>query len=182
MGQPKLSINLSNEERLGSKALKAAFLSELSHIVIVTRASDSLEWLPSEYADENALKKSQVIVCNEADLGISNSLRSGLGAAELLDADAVLVVLADQPFINAEMINKLINEYSKNPAHDYIASGDAGRKKPPILWSRSMFPKLATLSGDEGARHGILVDEPLSYRFMDADTLEDLERIKSVQE
>ncbi|WP_162463180.1 nucleotidyltransferase family protein [Paenibacillus psychroresistens] len=189
MGQPKLSIKLSNEERLGSKALKAAFLSELYHIIIVARASDNLEWLPAEYEEESLLKRSQVLICEEADFGISYSLRFGLGTAKLLKADAIVVMLADQPFITSEMINKLIGEFYKNPAVDYIASGDAGRKKPPILWNRSLFPRLAILGGDEGARsillstdyYGIVVDESLGYRFLDADTLEDLEKIKSVQ-
>jgi molybdenum cofactor cytidylyltransferase len=190
MGRPKLSIKLLNEERLGSKALKTAFLSELNHIVVVTSSTDSLEWLPSECADENSLNRSQVLVCNEADLGISYSLRYGLEAARLLEADAVVVILADQPFITTEMINRLIHEYTRNPALDYIASGDAGRKKPPILWSRSVFPRLADLVGDQGARsilassdcHGLVVEEPLGYRFLDADTLEDVEKIRSVQE
>jgi molybdenum cofactor cytidylyltransferase len=190
MGQPKLSIKLPNEERLGSKALKMAFLSALNHIIIVTRASDNLEWLPLECSEDISLKRSQVIVCEEADQGMSYSLRFGLEAARLLRPDAVVVILADQPFITAEMINRLIGEYKKNLDLDYIASGNAGHKKPPILWSRSMFSRLALLDGDEGARsilaspeyRGLVIDEPLTFRFFDADTLEDIEKIVSIQE
>jgi CTP:molybdopterin cytidylyltransferase MocA len=53
-----------------------------------------------------------------------------------------------------------------------------------------MFSRLALLNGDEGARsilaspeyRGLAIDEPLTFRFLDADTLEDIEKIMSIQE
>jgi molybdenum cofactor cytidylyltransferase len=184
MGQPKLSITLLKNEKLGSLALREAYHSKLNRILLITRCEDSLAWLPEEY-DERT-NRCERVVCDAADQGISYSLRSGIEAAQTKGADAVVVMLADQPFISAMMIDRMIAAYEQQPELQYVASGDRGIKKPPILWARSMFPVLFQLQGDEGARsilsspdyRGIKVDEPLAYRFQDADTLEDIISIK----
>jgi molybdenum cofactor cytidylyltransferase len=185
MGRPKLSIELWKGEKLGGLAMKQAYLSNLNAIVVVTRPVDTLGWLSQVYFARDQLKRCLKVVCEEADQGMAYSLRCGLDSAQLLGADGVVVMLADQPLISVEMINRLIDEFAGNPQLDYVASGDGLRKKPPVLWSKSMFGKLKLLEGDEGARsildsseyEGIIVGEPLSYRFLDVDTLEDVERI-----
>jgi molybdenum cofactor cytidylyltransferase len=186
MGQPKLSITLHKNERLGAMALREAYHSKLSRILLVTRGVDSLAWLPEEYYVNKRINRSEHVVCHAADQGISYSLRSGIEAAQTEGADAVIVMLADQPFISAMMIDRMIAAYEQQPELQYVASGDSGIKKPPILWARSMFPVLFQLQGDEGARfilaspdyRGIVVEEALAYRFQDADTLEDIMNIK----
>jgi molybdenum cofactor cytidylyltransferase len=175
MGQPKLYIPLWNNEKLGGLALKQALFSDLDPIIIVTRAEDGLGWMPKEYFVEEFNGRCHKLVCKEAEQGMSYSLRCGLLAAQLLEANAVVVMLADQPLISYEMINRLIRTFKNNPLLDYVASGDENRKKPPILWGETMFEKLISLKGDEGARsllgsseyHGAVIDEPLKYRFMD---------------
>jgi molybdenum cofactor cytidylyltransferase len=185
MGRPKLSIELWKGEKLGGLAMKQAHLSNLNAIVVVTRPDDTLGWLSQEYFGQDQFKRCLKVMCEEADQGMAYSLRCGLDSAQLLEADGVVVMLADQPLISVEMINRLINEFAGNPQLDYVASGDGVRKKPPVLWSKSMFEKLKLLEGDEGARsilysldyEGLLVSEPINYRFLDVDTLEDVERI-----
>jgi molybdenum cofactor cytidylyltransferase len=182
MGRPKLSIKLWKGERLGGIALKRAIISDLDRIIIVTRDEDNLEWLPNECNDDGLLGKCQNVVCEEAAQGMAYSLRCGLAAAQALGATAVVVMLADQPFLTSGMINRLIEEYRKNPRLQFVASGDGRRKKPPILWEQSMFNLLMSLEGDEGARiflespdyKGLVIAEPLHDRFLDADTIEDI--------
>jgi molybdenum cofactor cytidylyltransferase len=186
MGQPKLSITLLKDEKLGALALREAYHSKLNRILLITRCDDSLAWLPGEYGMNERSNRCERVVCDAADQGMSYSLRSGIEAAETEGADAVVVMLADQPFISAMMINRMIAAYGQQPELQYVASGDRGINKPPILWARSMFPILSQLQGDEGARsillspdyRGIRVEEPLAYRFQDADTFEDIINIK----
>jgi molybdenum cofactor cytidylyltransferase len=186
MGQSKLSIKLWKDERLGSIALKQAIVSDLDRIIIVTKNEDNMDWLPNECIEDELGGRCQRVVCHEAAQGIAYSLRSGLAAAQALAATAVVVMLADQPFLTSGMINRLIEQYRKNPRLQFIASGDGKQKKPPILWEQSMFALIMSLKGDEGARfflespdyNGIAVAEPLHYRFLDADTVEDIEEIK----
>jgi molybdenum cofactor cytidylyltransferase len=186
MGQPKLSITLLKDEKLGALAVREAYHSKLNRILLITRREDSLAWLPVEYDMNERTNRCERVVCDAADQGISYSLRSGIEAAQTKGADAAVVMLADQPFISAMMIDRMIAAYEQQPELHYVASGDRGIKKPPILWARSMFPVLLQLQGDEGARsilsspdyRGIKVEEPLAYRFQDADTLEDIISIK----
>jgi molybdenum cofactor cytidylyltransferase len=185
MGSPKLSITLWKDEKLGGLALKQVLLSNLGSIIIVTQADDGLGWLPNEYFVGESIGRCHKVECMDAEQGMAYSLRCGLIAAHSLEANAVVVILADQPLISNEMINRLIEAYKNNPMLDYVASGDENRKKPPILWGQTMFEKLISLQGDEGARsllsssdyHGAIVDEPLKSRFMDVDTKEDVVRI-----
>jgi molybdenum cofactor cytidylyltransferase len=186
MGQPKLSIELRKGERLGGIALKVAFQSRLSKIIMVTRSGDNLEWLSGGLSEYESAGRCVRVISDAADRGMSYSLRCGLEAAAVYKADAAIVMLADQPFITLEMIDRLITAYTLNPELHYVASGDKGLKKPPILWSRTMFPVLAELRGDEGARSiynspdydGAVIEEVLAYRFQDADTLGDIAEMK----
>jgi CTP:molybdopterin cytidylyltransferase MocA len=83
------------------------------------------------------------------------------------------------------MINRLIEAYRSDPALDYVASGSVGgvEKEPPALFSSSLFPDIAGLEGDVGARmimassnyNGRVIREDAGFRFCDADTLEDVE-------
>jgi molybdenum cofactor cytidylyltransferase len=184
MGRPKLSIKLWRDERLGGVALKQAAASNLNRIVIVTKKEDCLDWLPAQCIRDD-MERCQSVVCQEADQGMAYSLRCGLAAAREWGSTAVIVLLADQPFVTSEMINRLIAEYRRNSQLHFVASGDGNRKKPPILWDQSMFELLNSLEGDEGARmflespdyQGVVVPEPLQYRFMDADTFDNIKEI-----
>lgn len=109
--------------------------------------------------------------------GMASSLRVGVEAAG--DADSILVVLADMPWIGAETIDRLIAE--AGPGRIVVPTRE-GRRGNPVLWDRSHFPRLLSLSGDVGARAIIAagtgdvkfvpVDDPGVLR--DADTPEAL--------
>ena len=84
--------------------------------------------------------------------GIASSLRAGLDAlTRLSKADAVLVVIGDQPDIEPAVVERLVAEYRKRhpqvviPKYRY-AWGN------PVLVDRSLWPRLMSLEGDEGAR------------------------------
>jgi len=116
--------------------------------------------------------------------GMAGSLNIGL--SNVSDhADAALIVLADQPFLKPETINCLIDEYrSKRP--EIVIPVYRGFRGNPVLLSRSVFPELASLTGDIGCRaifgnhtRGILkvpVDD--AGTLVDLDTKEDIHRIE----
>ena len=80
--------------------------------------------------------------------GMGTSLALGSQRAIGLDADALLVCLADMPFVTREHVEALLAVDA-----DVVATEAASVRSPPIAFARKLLPELATLTGDEGARH-----------------------------
>ncbi|WP_311764870.1 nucleotidyltransferase family protein [Paenibacillus agricola] len=185
MGRPKLTIPLGSRGVTGGLAIEQALqVEKLERIVVVSRVAGYPSWLNAS-EEPVYLQRCSFIEAKDADLGLAHSLRAGLSAAlHHSKPDAVLVMLADQPFIRAELLDQLIFEYQADRALDYVAAGDAGIGKPPVLLAASMFNALMKLQGDEGARKLLLkpgfrgkVVEAEARCFLDLDTPEDVEAI-----
>jgi molybdenum cofactor cytidylyltransferase len=179
---PKVSLKLSQEISLGSVALSELDRCELSPLVVVVRADDNLEWLPPSNGNRG---RRRTETCLTAHLGLSFSLRCGLNAVLPAQPDAVIVALADQPFVTAGLVNQLIETYENSPGLDYVASTHQGAGMPPALFSRALFPALQGLDGDRGAAgilrstdyKGVVIESESPHYFMDADTREDFSEI-----
>ncbi|CAB1369285.1 NTP transferase domain-containing protein [Denitratisoma oestradiolicum] len=82
--------------------------------------------------------------------GMASSLRAGLQALPR-DTEAVLVVLADMPWISAAHLDRLIATF--DPARPAILVPEReGRRGNPLLWPRAYFDEMSQLQGDVGAR------------------------------
>ncbi len=91
--------------------------------------------------------------------------RSLAEAAALIPAgwDAVVVALADMPFVQSETIDRLITLASRDAI---VRPRHAGQPGNPVLWGRSFFADLVNLRGDEGGRSLLRGREPT---FVDCD-------------
>jgi len=115
--------------------------------------------------------------------GLSTSVHAALGAVGT-ESDAALFLLADQPFVSAGFIDRLLDEY--------VARGKAivrpvfdGTPGNPVLFSARLFPELLRETGDRGGRdvvgrHAeevalVQIDDPLLC--LDVDSPEDYERL-----
>jgi molybdenum cofactor cytidylyltransferase len=182
MGVSKVSLQLSQEVSLGSVALSELDRCALSPLIVVVRADDDLKWLPP--AGERSTRRTET--CLTAHLGLSFSLRCGLNAILPMQPDAAIVALADQPFITASLVKRLIDTYERNPGLDYIASTHKGLAMPPALFSKEMFTVLQGLDGDKGAAgilrspdyKGMMLETDSAHCFMDADTEMDFGEIR----
>jgi len=76
-------------------------------------------------------------------------LRAGLRQAP--DADGVVVLLGDMPLISPGLIDRLIEAFEVGGA-SAVAPTHGGRRGNPVLLGRALFPHVARLSGDAGAR------------------------------
>ncbi|MDX6254848.1 MAG: molybdenum cofactor cytidylyltransferase [Frankiales bacterium] len=65
--------------------------------------------------------------------------------------DAVVVLLADQPFVTAAAVRLLIETW-RATGEPWLCAGYDGRRGHPHLFDGTWFPALATLDGDDGAR------------------------------
>lgn len=66
-------------------------------------------------------------------------------------ADALLIVLADQPLVTAAHLGSLIDAWSGDD-DEIVASRFDGVAGPPLLLPSDTFDELRSLSGDRGAR------------------------------
>lgn len=73
------------------------------------------------------------------------------------DADAILILLADQPFVTSDHLQALVDNWSGD-SDQIVATAYAGTSGPPVLFPRGTFESLAGLTGDRGAR-SLLTDE-----------------------
>jgi molybdenum cofactor cytidylyltransferase len=89
--------------------------------------------------------------------GMSTSLRAGLAAVHPA-ADAVVVALADQPTVGAEIVNALLERYRAGRASIVAPVYRGGVRGNPVLFDRALFDELRTVTGDEGGRSVIARD------------------------
>lgn len=104
------------------------------------------------------------------ELGLSRSLALGVGAAQRLGAAAMLVALADMPFVRADHVARLFA--AADGAGAIVASTSGAQPMPPALFAAGRFAELVNLSGDHGAR-ALLGDAALV--MTDADDLTDID-------
>jgi len=133
-----------------------------------------------------AFHKARVVVNDSYHEGMASSLRTGLSSLRA-DAAAVLVVLADQPFLKYETIDRLIDEYrQKKP--EIIVPTYNGFRGNPVLLDRSVFDEVAELTGDIGCRAIFqrhtreIVKVPVQDAgiLLDLDTPADIERLENL--
>lgn len=79
--------------------------------------------------------------------GQSHSLHLAVRAAQATAVRALLIVLADMPFVTSEHLEKM------GASHHLTASSDGRVPMPPALFPRALWPDLLSMRGDSGARH-----------------------------
>lgn len=85
--------------------------------------------------------------------GQSRSLRLGVEAAR--GSAALLIALADMPFVTRAHITRLLDTF----AGKTLASARDGQPMPPALFPRTTYDALAAVEGDAGGR-ALLRDAP----------------------
>lgn len=175
-GATKLLAQVDGTSLLGH-ALSAAQSACPGNVCLVVghRAADILREAPAR-AD---------IIAENADYhdGIGSSIACGVRACRA-SADAVVVMLADQPTINARHVRALIDAWS-GKADEIVVSTHAGTQAPPTLFGKGVFEELSTLSGDHGARR-VMQSDAYAIRtvafaepVIDIDTEDDLRKLTS---
>ncbi|MFQ6004266.1 MAG: NTP transferase domain-containing protein [Woeseia sp.] len=108
--------------------------------------------------------------------GMAGSIALGVGSIAHT-ADAILILMADQPLITAGHLRCLKDAWTNDP-DGVVASEYAGVRGPPVIFPARCFAGLTRLEGDSGAR-ALLSDFPVTGipfddAAVDIDTPEDL--------
>jgi molybdenum cofactor cytidylyltransferase len=101
---------------------------------------------------ETDLGDAGIIENPEWEEGIASSLRVGLDALTRLSrCERVVVVIGDQPELSSEVVSALLSSHLSSgkpvsiPKYRYSWGN-------PVVVERSLWPRLMSLEGDEGAR------------------------------
>ena len=111
--------------------------------------------------------------------GVSKSIIIGLGLVDS-QAQAVMIVLGDQPLINSRVIDSLIEEFYKGDK-GIVVPAYQGRRGHPVVFGMKYKEELLGLRGDVGARRIIeahawdTLEVPVNCKSIciDIDTMED---------
>jgi molybdenum cofactor cytidylyltransferase len=119
---------------------------------------------------------------------MNEAYRSGIGGSLALAArgvagvaDAILVLLADQPLITRDHLDELIATWQASPGR-IVATRYGDTMGPPAVFPGACAAELAELRGDRGAKSIIASADAVFVTFepaaADIDRADDLERIQ----
>jgi molybdenum cofactor cytidylyltransferase len=115
--------------------------------------------------------------------GMGSSIKAGLNyvVRKYSDTDAVIIMVCDQPAINATHLRKLTSAF-KETGSPIVASSYSGTSGVPALFSRSFFSNILMLKDEQGAKKIVeqFPDQVHKVEFpqgsIDLDTREDYDR------
>jgi molybdenum cofactor cytidylyltransferase len=115
--------------------------------------------------------------------GIGTSIKFGLRTVleEFPDAPAIMICVADQPYLNAEFVERLLNARRQNPTR-IIASKYEEQVGTPAIFPCQYFDEILAIGDGEGAKsliqeyrsEVVLLEQP--QLALDIDTQSDLEK------
>ena len=149
MGSPKQTLQYRGESLLRRAAL-AALGAGCRPVVVVTGANAELSRRELDGLDVRE-------VLNPLwETGMASSVRAGVEGLLSGDADvdAVVLLLCDQPHVNADIVSGLVAAH-RATGSPVVASEYGGSFGVPALFGRTLFAELARLEGAAGAKQVI---------------------------
>ncbi|HWK65570.1 MAG TPA: molybdopterin-binding/glycosyltransferase family 2 protein [Rhizobiaceae bacterium] len=151
MGGPNKLLARFGDEPLVRLTAGRAIGSRTSGTVVVTghqeeRVRAALEGLP-------------VVIVSNPDFasGLASSLKAGIAALPD-DAAGALILLGDMPGVGSADIDRLVAAFTAAGGTSVVRATHEGKRGNPVLLPRALFPAVATLEGDTGARHLVEAD------------------------
>src|SRR5688572_12888141 len=146
MGRPKQLLPYKGKSLL-EHTVDTANDADANPVIVVLGASAAV--LEKEI-DE---KKVHIVENKEWEKGMASSIRCGLNTLLHIAplTDAVILMVCDQPFVSAALLNELIIT-QKNTGKLIVSSRYGDVMGPPALFYKTIFTELLKLKGDAGAR------------------------------
>jgi molybdenum cofactor cytidylyltransferase len=132
---------------LGLHAARTLSSIGFGHLLAVCNPADQA--LCDAYAELGF----EIVTNDQPKNGQSQSLRLGIAALVARETKGVMVALADMPYITVKHCKALLAEFDRSDELQAIASFNGTVSLPPALFPASIYAKLSTLSGDQGARY-----------------------------
>ena len=143
MGKPKQLIPLGSSTIL-EQAIDNLLNSAVDEVIVV------LGYKAEEITKTIAAKPVKIIVNPNYRQGMSTSIIAGLILVDS-QAQAVMLALGDQPLVDSQTINRLIDEFYNRDKGIAIPTYQ-GKRGHPIIFAIKYKPELLELEGDIGGR------------------------------
>ena len=166
--EDKLAADLDGQ-KLGLHAANAVSQLNAEHSWVIAARADhpcAAEWIEQGF---------QIVVNEDAHEGLGTSVALATGLALQAQADALLIVLADMPFVTPKHLAAMAG---KAEPRALLASHNGRAPTPPALFGSTHFSTLMQASGDRGAGDLLKQAETLACppdQLRDIDTPSDLE-------
>lgn len=175
-GSPK-QLLVHKGQSLVRAAAKTATAAHTSPVIVVLGANKE-----QVAAELTRLRGVRTVVNEHWASGLASSLAVGLRALmEISGCDAALVMLADQPGVDAAALKKLIAAFDAD--HRIVAAGYAGTVGVPAIFGCEHIKELMRITGDKGAGQWLrdhldrVTTVPLPEAELDIDTTLDAEQL-----
>lgn len=113
--------------------------------------------------------------------GFGRSIAVGVDVALKFKPDAIVLCLADMPFVEAHFIEDLLRVIEPN-GPQIVHAGSRVQASPPTAFAAACFDDLLALKGDDGARplvrsgrYRVVARDAPSPLLLDVDTRDDLD-------
>jgi molybdenum cofactor cytidylyltransferase len=177
MNSIKQLLPWKNTTLLGN-AIQQAIQSKGNQVYVVLGAN------ANRIAPTIAHYKVQTIENKNWKNGLGNSIGCGVNFLKENqgDYDAILITLPDQPLLNTDYYNELIDKYSQKKAK-IIASETNNSPCVPAIFDAVYFEKLSQLNQDRGAKEILLAAQNEVYvvranaNLVDVDTQIEYEKV-----
>lgn len=141
-------------------------------LTVITRHEEILA-----YAKEHGLR---AVFSPESAQGMSYTVRATVQAVSPLAAEDYLVfAVADQPYLTAETVARLLDAADSCPLCGTLACGDTVGN--PTLFSAALAPELCALRGDRGGRQVLRAHDSACIRIpCEAHELHDVDTVVDI--
>lgn len=176
MGRPKALLQATGGEPFVSRIARALVAGGAGPLMVVTRAELAA-------AVGAAVPDATVVVNPDPARGQLSSLQTAIAAIHP-DPPAVLVTLADVPFVSAETVARLIEAWRASRA-PLVRPAHHGRHGHPVIFAPPLLDALRTADPAPGARpvvrrfapQAITLEVDDSGVLLDVDTPAEYERL-----
>ncbi len=176
MGQPKQLLPWKESTLLGNAIAQAKAVS--NEVLVVLGAH--LEQV------EPIVGTVPYIENENWEQGMGTSIAKGIKhLADKTHIEAILIVLGDQPFLNAHYLQKLISTYRETDV-GIVATQYGQKSGVPVVFNRNFFSALQALDADRGAhrlmqvhKNQLIAISP-EGKALDIDTLETYNKLNKI--
>jgi molybdenum cofactor cytidylyltransferase len=132
-------------------------------------------------------RRAKIIINRNYERGLSSSIKTAVERAKMINADACIILLGDQPFVNYRFINKIIDVFVDKADAAGVLSSYGEVIGTPAIIGKLLFDQVGKIAGDAGAKallgkreDVIRIDAPAEM-LTDVDTEEDYRNLMKIQ-